>query len=51
MNDQMPVRVSHALQTMSTLLRALFRKKFTNFSTDILTLLTGLDLAEQHFQV
>ena len=49
--DQNDIRTKHALQTLGILLKSIFRKKWNNFATDILSLLTGVDMAEKQFQV
>lgn len=44
--DESGIRVAHALETLSILCRALFRKKFNNFAFDILSIICGLNQAK-----
>jgi len=38
-------------QTMATMLRAIFRKKFNNFGFEVISLICGMDNADQFFTV
>ena len=44
------VRVAHSLEILSILLKNLFRKKFSNFSSEIVMVLTGVENADIMFR-
>ncbi|KAG0245275.1 hypothetical protein BGW41_002744 [Actinomortierella wolfii] len=50
MRDQLPQRRLHAIQTLSIVLSEIFRKKFHNWSFDVIHLLTGLPHADLVFK-
>ncbi|TPX67490.1 hypothetical protein SpCBS45565_g03761 [Spizellomyces sp. 'palustris'] len=50
MLDEYPTRQIHAMETLHTLLRNIFAKKFHNFSFDVINVLTGLDQADATFR-
>ncbi|KAF9585648.1 hypothetical protein BGW38_001366 [Lunasporangiospora selenospora] len=49
--DPLPQRRLHAMQTLTILLSEIFRKKFNNWSFDVIHLLTGLSQADYVFGV
>ncbi|KAK3846195.1 MAG: hypothetical protein J3R72DRAFT_434336 [Linnemannia gamsii] len=50
MRDPMPQRRLHAMQTLTVVLGEIFRKKFHNWSFDVIHLLTGLSHADLVFR-
>ncbi|KAF9925780.1 hypothetical protein FBU30_004486 [Linnemannia zychae] len=50
MRDPMPQRRLHAMQTLTIVLGEIFRKKFNNWSFDVIHLLTGLSHADLVFR-
>ncbi|KAF9182389.1 hypothetical protein BGZ51_004759 [Haplosporangium sp. Z 767] len=50
MRDPLPQRRLHAMQTLTIVLGEIFRKKFNNWSFDVIHLLTGLSHADLVFQ-
>ncbi|KAG0254099.1 hypothetical protein BG011_005978 [Mortierella polycephala] len=50
MRDPLPQRRLHAMQTLTIVLGEIFRKKFNNWSFDVIHLLTGLSHADLVFR-
>ncbi|KAG0265978.1 hypothetical protein DFQ27_000228 [Actinomortierella ambigua] len=50
MRDQLPQRRLHAIQTLTIVLGEIFKKKFHNWSFDVIHLLTGLPHADLVFK-
>ena len=50
LQDENHVRVANALQTLIVLMRAIFKKKFSNFGFDVINLIAGFDSAEVCFK-
>ncbi|KAK3828885.1 MAG: hypothetical protein J3Q66DRAFT_383510 [Benniella sp.] len=50
MKDSLPQRRLHAMQTLTIVLGEIFRKKFNNWSFDVIHLLTGLSQADLVFR-
>ncbi|KAL6073252.1 Armadillo-like helical domain-containing protein 3 [Balamuthia mandrillaris] len=50
LHEDNKLRVYHAMQTLCTLLRCIFTKKFTNFGYDIINILSGIEKADDLFQ-
>eukprot|EP01132_Coremiostelium_polycephalum_P009195 gene9195-11270_t len=50
LKDNNTVRLSHILETLSILLKSIFRKKFNNFGFDVLNILCGIENADKVFK-
>ncbi|EGC34221.1 hypothetical protein DICPUDRAFT_153625 [Dictyostelium purpureum] len=49
LKDPNPLRLAHIIETLSILLKSIFRKKFNNFGFDILNILCGIENSDQVF--
>ncbi|KAK5577733.1 hypothetical protein RB653_002680 [Dictyostelium firmibasis] len=49
LKDSNTLRLTHIIETLSILLKSIFRKKFNNFGFDILNILCGIENSDQVF--
>jgi hypothetical protein len=50
LKDENIFRVTHALETLAILLASILKKKFSNFGSDVITLICGIDHADAFFK-